>query len=763
MGNDKNYTIGFIVSGITDPYTESLCRGAFREGKKNGVNIITVPGKYLNRNLIDTPEIMYEYQYNTIFYLPSPENMDALVIAAGCLGCFTSEERVRELLDYYKGIPILLVSSDIDGYINVTYDNYSGVRDGINYLIDNKDCKKFVVLTGPDGNSDATERKDAAVSVIKARNAELLGIVEGFMSGDNHFASEKVLDRYPEADACICVNDDTALDLCKCMKKRGLEPGKDLRIVGYDNTIEGAKATPSLATVNADPILIGEKAVKTIIKILNGENVENIDLPAQFIPRSSVGNVIRDDTEDASFLNHSELDKYYEAIFYRHASYSREDAIEIHKNFIGIMDEVIYCVDKELPVRTIKNKFVELFDNLINDTALDRAEIEDMIIFMEKLHKVIREKKHDGSERYELRDLFAELYIKLVTALDAKIGKNNIEQFKTMYNLKLFVKDSLNFSVGGDVSYGKLLKCLRRLGVNNGAVYTFKKPVMHLYMEDFNPPRHMYLKATMVNGLIHNIPANSQIRRRNEWFNIPNLYDEAKNFVVFPLFYNEYLYGVIICEFNDILYSNGDFLTNQLGAAMRMIELLKTNEAINRQLEDNLLTLKEHNIELDTLSKTDALTGIFNRRGFEEDGNSWFESNKKKGDKILVSYVDMNNLKIINDRFGHDSGDFAIKLISDILRDEISDHGIFGRIGGDEFAFVRELNSESVDDFVKKLKGRFDDYNKASDKEFNVTVSVGTKLVECTDDCDLSCALAQADVSLYDDKQKKPTTVVKAK
>lgn len=48
----------------------------------------------------------------------------------------------------------------------------------------------------------------------------------------------------------------------------------------------------------------------------------------------------------------------------------------------------------------------------------------------------------------------------------------------------------------------------------------------------------------------------------------------------------------------------------------------------------------------------------------------------------------MNNLKIINDRYGHDEGDFSIKLISDLLTETAGSTGLVGRVGGDEFALV---------------------------------------------------------------------------
>ena len=60
-------TIGLLVSGIMDQFTESLVRGSVKACKERDVNLIIFPGKYIDRDLSGQPEIMYEYQFNTIF------------------------------------------------------------------------------------------------------------------------------------------------------------------------------------------------------------------------------------------------------------------------------------------------------------------------------------------------------------------------------------------------------------------------------------------------------------------------------------------------------------------------------------------------------------------------------------------------------------------------------------------------------------------------------------------------------------------------
>ncbi len=122
----------------------------------------------------------------------------------------------------------------------------------------------------------------------------------------------------------------------------------------------------------------------------------------------------------------------------------------------------------------------------------------------------------------------------------------------------------------------------------------------------------------------------------------------------------------------------------------------------------------------------------------------------------------MNNLKIINDRYGHDEGDFSIKLISEILTEVAADTGLAGRVGGDEFALaVPALPTDRERDFVEQIYQRFRKYNEGSEKPYNITVSVGTCIVEAGDALTLKEAMTLADGKLYEEKQYRVKSVAK--
>ena len=201
------------------------------------------------------------------------------------------------------------------------------------------------------------------------------------------------------------------------------------------------------------------------------------------------------------------------------------------------------------------------------------------------------------------------------------------------------------------------------------------------------------------------------------------------------------MYGVLVCNLSEQLFDNGEFLVNQMGSAVKMIDLLKTKEMI---------------------SKSDPLTGILNRRGFYIEAEQKMQEIHRDRKKLLLVYIDMNNLKIINDQFGHEEGDFSLKLIGKFLKELTKENGIAGRIGGDEYACALTYNVEDEGAlFAGKVYETFAKFNQASSKDYNVTVSIGMYEMPWDSELTLEDALARADENLYEAKKYKPDSVFK--
>lgn len=756
-------TVGLLASGITDNFSIMVCRGAMTAAREMGARLVIFPGKYLDRDLTARKEILYEYQYNTLFSYAEGKRLDAVLIMADSIGCYAQADRVRQLIQRYSGIPCVLIASKLEGYVSVNYDNYNGISEAMNYMIHDLGMKKIGMVGGPEGNTDAKERRDTFIRVLEENQMAFdeSCYIEGNLSRFSGGIFDTFIEKNPQIQGIFCVNDDTAIGLYEALKRHGRTPGRDVRIFGYDNMLASAKMEPPLASVWADPTRLGEKALNTALRMINGEHVEDQVLSTKFIKRDSLGSVKKKEgLQSDKWLDRNSIDKYFNDIFYR------GNLLELKVSYRAFMNCMIDLYESDTMNYEQKNELLRTLDTLIGAGAMEHADMENFLMHIEHMHRAFQQKEDKG---YELEDVFAVIYRRTVMAVEQHLGRISEAREDEQYAVKLFVRDIMQFEKGNDQSYAVLLEHLGWLDIQNASIYVFKKPVMHLEHEVLEIPDKLYLKAVRSDGVVTSV-LGAQQRFTDDIFRDSQMGQETASLVVLPLFSNEMLYGILICDMTEKLFENGEFLVNQMGAAIRMLELLKSNEQIQRQLEESLITLKENNIVLDTLSKSDALTGIMNRRGFYHAGEALLERNKQAGGRTLVAYIDMNNLKIINDRYGHDEGDFSIKLISELLMETAGSTGLVGRVGGDEFALImpalpageaseEDLNEEKA--FVARIYQRFGQYNEKSAKVYNITVSVGTCMVEAGDALTLKEAMTLADGKLYEEKQNRVKSVAK--
>lgn len=752
-----------LVGGIIDNVTQTVCKGVKRAAKQLDVNIMVFPGKYLDRDLSDNQELMYEYQFNTIFSYAKRGNVDAILVMAGSIGCFTSAENMKKMLEQYT-IPCVLVASKIDGYASIMYDNKAGVKKAMEYLIEKVNCKKIGMVGGSSMNVDAKERKEAFFESMQEHGLEVAKewYVEGDLTRNSKKQFVQLLDQTPDLDAVFCVNDDTAMGFYHELKLRNLQPGKDISVFGFDDIISAAKANPPLASVRADAADLGERALHMAVRIVQGEKVSDELIPTRFILRDSIceSQNKSEIVDEADGLKR--LDEAFEEIFWRYNHEDFEGSMdELRNAFKTVLTTMGEMLESKQNYKTAIKELEESINHFINLGAMQYADIENMLGLLSKMQKIMRERYPEKENMvYTQISLF---YQKIIQAMDYQNGQQKDMQEADSYSLKLFVRDMLQFEHGDDRSYTCILNNLEWLHIKNAFVYAFEKPMIHLYKEKFEVPHYLYLKAVQKEGVVSAIPSLEQKVFISKIFDNHYVHMDHYNYMVsFPLFSNEMLYGILVCDLTNEVFVNGEFLVNQMSSAMRIISLLKMNEEIQRQLEESYETMRENNIVLDTLSKSDGLTGILNRRGFYLGGEKMLYDAQQQKECVLVFYADMNNLKIINDRYGHEEGDFSLKLIARLLKKNVSKNGIVGRIGGDEFAGVMYCEGE---DYAEKLKDQiyasFDSYNKTSSKEYNITVSVGIVAVKATQGMTLEETLVKADEQLYEAKKLRKKEVAK--
>jgi diguanylate cyclase (GGDEF)-like protein len=211
------------------------------------------------------------------------------------------------------------------------------------------------------------------------------------------------------------------------------------------------------------------------------------------------------------------------------------------------------------------------------------------------------------------------------------------------------------------------------------------------------------------------------------------------NIVIVPLVVEGIDYGYIV-----LIDSSDAFTETQLKIATRLGQLF----SLSIQRTNYLKRLRSQ-------ASIDILTGCYNRRhGMAMLDKIYIES-KTSGIPFSILFFDINNLKTVNDKMGHDFGDDLIKSFADITQKVIRENEVFARYGGDEFILIIP---DCTIDIARKIESRIkrgiDKFNKTGDKQFEVNVSIGA--VEYNKDINLTAdeLVSQADAIMYENKRK---------
>jgi len=176
-------------------------------------------------------------------------------------------------------------------------------------------------------------------------------------------------------------------------------------------------------------------------------------------------------------------------------------------------------------------------------------------------------------------------------------------------------------------------------------------------------------------------------------------------------------------------------------------EIFELKISINKML-DKIENLQK---ELVNFATVDELTGVYNRRvGLEKLERNIIETTELNN-PLTICYIDVNNLKIVNDKLGHNFGDLLILDVVELIKKNIRDTDYISRFGGDEFVLVlSNTNAENAEIITNRIQNSIQDFNEISDKNYLVSISLG--IIEYNGIETLDELIERADFKMYENK-----------
>ncbi|XQW86612.1 diguanylate cyclase [Thalassotalea piscium] len=170
----------------------------------------------------------------------------------------------------------------------------------------------------------------------------------------------------------------------------------------------------------------------------------------------------------------------------------------------------------------------------------------------------------------------------------------------------------------------------------------------------------------------------------------------------------------------------------------------------------NALRLKEKTQKLESLLRTDSLTRVNNRIGYEELAAKCISHAKRNKHQIAVTMLDIDHFKNVNDTYGHEAGDKVLVAFAELLTSCFRDYDVIGRIGGEEFAVcMPNISAKSAFDACERFRVALSQLKIAINKDESTTISITVSLgltLSKTLDMKLDDLMRDADKLMYQAK-----------
>ena len=155
---------------------------------------------------------------------------------------------------------------------------------------------------------------------------------------------------------------------------------------------------------------------------------------------------------------------------------------------------------------------------------------------------------------------------------------------------------------------------------------------------------------------------------------------------------------------------------------------------------------------IEEMYRHDMLTGLYNRTGFY----NALETLPRRNDQLaLVVSVDVDGLKYINDNFGHEAGDYAIRAAANAIDSVSIENKVCGRFGGDELALFAIVDTDLAEQVKEEIKDKMAELNRRSGRSYVLSVSVGVAVAP-VENFWFDDVMHIADKYMYEDKRLKP-------
>ncbi|NLW02044.1 MAG: diguanylate cyclase [Clostridiaceae bacterium] len=787
-GKKKSYTFGILIDWITSwgeshYYQSLLLSGLSDFAKENNINVICfVTGR------VDSP---YEWDRcrNILLKFIDKNKVDGLVVPTTAIGVYSDSNSIVKLLEGYD-LPIITVGERFENFPSVTIDNYTGMRQVVDHLIEEHGYRRIAIIKGPPCK-EAFIRFQAYCDSLAAHQIEFDPSL--IYNGDFRFdsGSEAVRTFRRENirfDALVSSNDNMAMGALLEFNKNNKNLVFTLPITGFDDTENGR--VYGLTTVRQNFYDQTRKAGEMLLNILEGRDIPlHVEIPSRMILRSSCGCVpsvvkkayVVPDLKKDSINVQEQIDQIMAVLEQINDTLDISDSLIVQKSLLGQERKILESFFEEY-LNGSKDKFVMSIHRFIlwcSENKIDWLFIQDIL---PAIRKTVMNSLATREEVIRAENLLHAATIFIFDTFQNAASNRSISNPLLGENTER-LGEALLASLDYESQLKTACQLLPLLDIH--ACY------IALFEDEDNPLDKSRLILAMTDKTCYQKGGRGMVFNTLDLLPEPfleELYKDRFSLVVQVLHQGNNKMGYVILDYDATINKNYEIIRYGLSVSLkgtmlieritkqaadleiqvreRTKELSESNKnlkeeiakrkEVERQLKQALRDLSYYNEQLHLQSIRDELTQLYNRRGFMKLGNEYFETARKNSTTFLLLFADMDGLKRINDQFGHSEGDYAIASTAQILNKAFRNTDIIGRLGGDEFTVIISGASRKDEDDIRNRIQRYCDlHNELSKKPYQLSISLGFAYYNPESSDSFEDLMKEADKALYEDKQAK--------
>lgn len=722
--------IAVFIGNYEGAYPRGLRKGMIEAARKHHVQVIFYAGKSINH-----PD---ETQQNSIYRLINIERIDGIIIASGAISDFCSRADLIAFAESFQGFPLVSLNVQLKNITSIIVDNREGMGELMDHLILQHGYRRIAFIKGTDDSQEAIERFEAYQNALIRHGIEWCP--EWILPGDFQFVSgaeavKTLLDQrgLTDIEAIIGGNDASAYGALQELEKRGIRVPEDMALAGFDDADETEFNSTPLTTVSQNIFTQGYQAVEVLIEKIAGKKMPHVvKVPSSLVIRESCGcppgaglSILMDRAERTFSLPQ---DNGLQSML------TMNMLKEVPENLQKIFNVLKDGLQEDIGNENKAHCFIDALEQILPNKPDTLREIQTIQGMVWLISRWLTHQYPQGIPNF-LIILLQKAQMRIGTALRRqealkRIDTNDILNCIRRFNSKM---NNAFADLNGLMDY--LCSELPALGISTCLIAMYK----HFIQGDsgglWEFPKDARLIMAYRNGFALDVPDDFSF---DTSLLIPDTLwpENSIPLLLMPLVSRDKHFGIMMVDAGQSHSMLYDILREQISNSIYTLELYR---------------------ELQEQSLRDDLTGIYNRRGFFVQGESYSQRAFNEEQSFYVIFGDLDDLKQINDQYGHREGDVALRVTAALLRQIFHEEDVIARLGGDEFAVLTRASSRQTPEMIKKKVDEAFSRNSPSsiEKPYKLAISIGVVPYLPRTSQSLESLLIEADRKQYEEKKRR--------